>query len=380
MIPEFEVIVIGVGGMGSAACFQLARRGVRVLGLDRFGIPNTLGSSHGHSRLIRMAYYEHPDYVPLLRRSYELWNALQSEAQVELLTLTGGLYIGRPESRLVSGSLLAARKHDLAHQHLAPAELRARFPQFQLTPEYSAMYEKTAGVVRPELAVATFARGAMASGAELHGHEPVLSWTAATSGVEVVTAKSRYAAERLVVCGGPWSSTLCGGLDVSLQVTRQLTVWISPTSMDAYAPRVFPTWALALNDDSLYYGFPALVERPGLKVAHHRRGPETDPDHVNRDVDPNEVGDLLEGVTRLLPELSGPILSMDVCLYTNSPDGHFIIDTHPEHDSVVMACGFSGHGFKFAPVIGEALADLAQYGKTSLPIQFLGLKRFAANR
>ncbi len=236
MIPDFEVIVIGVGGMGSAACFQLARRGVRVLGLDRFGIPNALGSSHGHSRLIRMAYYEHPDYVPLLKRFVR---AVERPA----IRSTGGIAHpdGRPlhrPARITSRVRIAPGCQGARSTPSKPCSRGTARP-VSTVPADAGIFgdvRENSGVVRPELAVSTFARGAMASGAELHGHEPVLSWSASNSGVEVVTAKSRYMAERLVVCGGPWSSTLCRGLGVSLHVTRQLTMWISPKSMDAYAP------------------------------------------------------------------------------------------------------------------------------------------------
>lgn len=378
MSRSFDVIVVGVGGMGSAACYHLARRGVRVLGLEQFGIPNVFGSSHGHSRLIRMAYYEHPDYVPLLRRSYELWNALQDEFAIDLLTITGGLYIGPQHSRLVSGSLEAARLHDLPHQELSSVQVAARFPQFHLPAGYGAMYEEPAGILQPDLAVSTHARGAISHGAELRGHEPVLDWTASSSGVQVTTSDGVYTAQRVVFCGGPWTTKLVADLGVPLTVTRQLVVWLACTSKLNYDVGAFPAWAMALEDESLYYGTPQIAARPGIKVAHHKPGAAVDPDRVNRNVNAGEMTSVIEGIQRLLPDLSGPVLSIDVCLYTNSPDGHFLVDRHPQQDNVIVACGFSGHGFKFVPVMGEALADLALNGTTSLPIGFLGFSRFAS--
>jgi sarcosine oxidase len=375
---RFDVIVIGVGGMGSAACYLLARRGVSVLGLEQFGIPHSLGSSHGHTRAIRMAYYEHPDYVPLLRRSYELWGRLQEQSGIELLTLTGGLYIGREPSRLVSGSRDAARLHNLPHENLTSAQISARFPQFHLPNGYAGMYEEKAGIVRPDLAVGSHVRAALNSGAEVHAYEPVLDWSVSAPDIQVTTTNAVYTAQRLVVCGGPWSSKLIRDLGISLTVTRQLTAWVSCKSSTNYRLGSFPFWAIALDDESLYYGFPEIAERPGVKIAHHKPGHQTHPDGVNRETDPSEVMTVVKEIQGFLPDMAGPILSMDVCLYTNSPDAHFIVDKHPQHEGVFVACGFSGHGFKFAPVIGEVLADLAMYGKTSLPIEFLGFRRFVS--
>lgn len=377
---RFDVIVIGVGGMGAATCYHLARRGVHVLGLEESGIPNARGSSHGHARIIRMAYYEHPDYVPLLMRSYELWSELETAASQHLLTLTGGLYIGSPSSNLVSGSISSASAHNLPFEYFDHAQLSARFPQFQLPRNYVGMYEKRAGFVNPELAVASHARLALSYGAELHGCERVVDWSASASAVTVRTTHDSYTAARVVFCGGPWTTQLVRGFALPLVVTRQSTFWLSPKDISPYHQGVFPTWAIALEDESLYYGFPAMPERPGVKVAHHRRGVAVDPDSMNRQIDAAEVNAFLDGIGTFVPDLGGPVLSTDVCLYTNTPDGHFIIDRHPLHESVVFACGFSGHGFKFTPVVGEALADLACDGGTSLPIQFLGLSRFSHPR
>jgi sarcosine oxidase len=373
---RYDVIVVGVGAMGSATCYHLASRGVRVLGLEQFDIPHARGSSHGQSRMIRMAYYEHPDYVPLLRRAYELWDALEKETGRKLLHVTGGLYMGPPSGGLVSGSLQSARHHGLAHRLLDVKTLAYEFPQFQVPDDWQAFYEERAGFLLPERVVATYADAALRRGAELHGHEPVIAWNADAAGVSVGTPGHEYRADHVVFCGGPWSGRLLGDLGVQLLVTRQVMGWVWPRLPELFELGRFPVWAIENPDGSLQYGFPLVEGSPGLKTAHH--GPETpvDPDRVMRDPQPGDVETFKPALARFLPEADGPVLAMRVCLYTNSPDHHFIIDRHPNHERVTIACGFSGHGFKFASVVGEVLADLALDRKTKLPAQFLGLKRF----
>ncbi|MFM9994573.1 MAG: N-methyl-L-tryptophan oxidase [Phycisphaerales bacterium] len=370
-----DVIVIGVGTMGAAACLELARRGVRVLGLEQFGVPHTLGSHHGHSRMFRMSYYEHPDYVPLLKRAYEGWKALERDAGVRLFHETGALYLGRADRALIRGSLESARTHGLAHEALDRAALERRFPQFRPPPGFLGVFEPRAGFVVPEASVGVIADQAMRLGAEIHGHEPVESWRVEPSGCVVRTAKDEYRADRLVFCGGAWSSRLMTDLGVPLAVTRQVQGWVQPRVPDSFTEGRFPCWALENPDGSLYYGFPMMPTSPGLKIARHARGEPFDPDSMDRRARPGDERDFLGALECLSPEAAGPVVSIGVCLYTNSPDSHFIIDRHPKHERVALACGFSGHGFKFAPVIGEVLADLACAGRTEWPIGFLGLSR-----
>ena len=376
MSPKFDAIVVGIGAMGSSACYHLARRGAAVLGLERFDIPHALGSSHGQSRMIRLAYYEHPDYVPLLRRAYELWHALETISGQKLLYLTGGLYIGEPEGELVGGSLRAAREHGLEHELLGPRELALRFPQLTIPDGCVGMLEPQAGFLLPERVVAAYAEAALRSGAELHGREAVVNWSSDAAGVTVVTTRGEYRAKHLVFCGGPWSGTLLRDLGVELTITRQVLAWVWPKEPDRFALGTLPVWAIDRGDGTLHYGFPMMQDVPGFKVAHHGRGPVTDPDKVIRDVLPGDEQTFRPILRQMIPAANGPLLSMRVCLYTNSPDSHFIIDRHPRHDRVTIACGFSGHGFKFASVVGEILADLALQGRTELPAQFLGLARF----
>lgn len=376
MNNRFDIIVVGVGAMGASTCHCLARRGLRVLGLEQFDIPHGQGSSTGFSRMIRMAYYEHPDYVPLLRRAYELWHEIESESGQKLLHLTGGLYIGKPTEELISGSLQAARQHHLPHELLTHAELSHRYSQFQVPEDWVAIHEPNAGFLLPEKVVATYADRALRCGAEIHGREPVVEWSADKSGVRVRTPRAEYLAGQLVFCGGAWSGMLLRDLDVRLTVTRQVMGWVWPPRPKQFELGKLPVWAIGNTDGSLYYGFPMMSDNPGFKISLHAPGTTADPDHVVREILPADEETFRPALRRFLPDADGPTLAVRTCLYTNSRDHHFIIDRHPQHPNVTLACGFSGHGFKFASVIGEVLADLATTGSTPLPAQFLSLSRF----
>ncbi|MCI0676415.1 MAG: N-methyl-L-tryptophan oxidase [Phycisphaerales bacterium] len=385
MAREYDVIVVGVGAMGSSACYHLAKRGARAMGLEQFGIPHGLGSSHGESRMIRLCYYEHPDYVPLLHRAYALWNDLESEAGRKLLYMTGGLYMGAPDSGFIAGALRAAREHRLPHERLDRPQLKERFPQFALPDDFIGLYEPNAGFLLPELVVATQAELALKHGAELHGHEQVMEWHDDGKRVRMHTARGTYSAKRIVFCGGAWSERLMGGIGVKLMVTRQVLGWVWPKRPEVFEFGRLPVWAIDHPDGTQHYGFPMLGAlggaggaggRSGLKVAHHFKGEPTTAETIDRIPRASDEDDFRVAVRRFLPEADGPLMSMMVCMYTNSPDSHFIIDRHPKCERAIVACGFSGHGFKFASVVGEALADLALEGQTKLPIGFLGLGRF----
>ena len=371
----YDVIVVGVGGMGSAACYQLAARGAKVLGLEQFDIPHARGSSHGQSRMIRMAYYEHPDYVPLLRRAYELWDEIEHAGGQKLLHVTGGIYMGPPDGEVVAGSLQSAQQHGLGHELLDHAAMKRRFPQFTIPEDWQGLYEDRAGFLLPERTVAAYAEAALRRGADLRGHEAVLAWRADGNGVAVRTTRGEYAAGRLVFCGGPWSAKLLADLGVPLVVTRQVMGWVWPRKPELFGMGTLPVWAIE-KPGGLYYGFPMMPEAPGFKLADHSFGTPTDPDRVSREVTLEDENTFRPALARYLPDGDGPTLAVRICLYTHSPDHHFIVDRHPAHERVTVACGFSGHGFKFASVVGEVLADLALEGRTSLPTSFLGLSRF----
>lgn len=375
---HFDAIVLGVGTMGSAACYHLARRGARVLGLDQFGIPNEFGSSHGESRIVRLCYYEHPDYVPLLKRAYELWDVLGETFGQRILHRTGGIFMGTREGDFIRETLRAADVHNLPCDLLERDDLAREYPLFNLPETYTALYEPNAGYVVPELTVTAHAELAMRDGAVLHGHEPARMWAANDDGITVETDRATYSADRLVICGGAWVGRIVADLSASLIVTRQVMGWVQPKQPERFALGNFPVWAIEQDDGSLHYGFPILPGRVGLKVAHHAQGEPTDPETIDRIPRAGDEDDFLPALRAVLPEADGPLLAMRICMYTNTPDSHFIIDRHPQHDHVVIAGGFSGHGFKFAPVVGETLADLVLNGRTDHPIDFLSMQRFAA--
>jgi sarcosine oxidase len=385
MPRSFDVIVIGIGAMGSSACWHLARRGASVLGLEQFDIPNAMGSSHGESRMIRLCYYEHPDYVPLLRRAYELWRELESRSGQTLLHLTGGLYMGPAASEFITGTLLAARKHQLPHDLLDGEAIRTRYPQFHLRDDDVGIFEPNAGFLLPEAIISAQAELALRSGAVIHAREPVRDWSVERESVIVRTDRGTYVAKHLVICAGPWSGALmqrnpgAGSSASPLTVTRQTLAWLWPRRPSLFEMDRLPVWAIGHDDGTLHYGFPMLkggASRPGVKIAHHARGPAVDPDRIDGATTAADESSLREAIRRFVPEADGPILSMRVCMYTSTPDSHFIIDRLPGRDRATIACGFSGHGFKFASVVGEILADLALDGRTSHPIAFLGAARF----
>jgi sarcosine oxidase len=372
----FDAIVVGLGGMGSATAFELARRGRHVLGLEQFPLVHDQGSSHGQTRIIRQAYYEHPDYVPLARRAYGGWYDLEQRTGRHLLTECPCLSIGPPHSHLLAGVLASSRRHELPVETLAPAELRRRFPEFVFGQECSGVLERSAGFLFVEDCVRAHLAAAANLGATLHAGEPVVEWSATATGVEVRTTKGAYAAGRLVLTSGPWAPRLLGRCGVPLAVMRQVPMWFEPREPARFRRDVFPVF-IAETPEGDFYGLPA-VDGNGAKVARHYGAAELqDVGQVSRVVSPEDEGTVRAFLRAYLPGLDGPRRRASVCIYTLTPDRHFVIDVHPEHAVVAIACGFSGHGFKFAPVVGEVLADLADRGRTDLPIGLFSARRFA---
>ena len=379
MSPVFDVIVIGLGGMGSATAYQLARRGKRVLGLERHTPAHNQGSSHGYSRVIRQAYFEHPNYVPLLLRAYELWSQIERETELELLTITGGLMIGSPSSATVSGSIRSAQEHDLFHEILDATEIQRRFPPLKPNPGTIALYEKLAGFVRPEASVSAHLQRAAQLGAELHFEEPVLSWQAASGGdgVEVITSQGRYRAERLVISPGAWAPDLLG-LTLPLVVERQVLYWFNPVGgIGPFLPDRFPVYIWEAEEGVQFYGFPAQGgAQDGVKIAYFYKGVPCTPETIDRTVHEDELLKMRSCIADRIPALNGLLLNTVTCLYTNTPDQHFIIGLHPEYSQVTLASPCSGHGYKFASVIGEILADLATEGQTQHSLNLFAPGRF----
>jgi sarcosine oxidase len=374
---RYDVIVVGLGGMGSAALYHLAARGKRVLGLEQFTPGHDRGSSHGDSRIIRQAYFEDPAYVPLLMRTYELWRRLERESGERLLHRTGGLMIGSERSEIFAGSLRSARAYGLPHQLLTADEIRRRYPALRPAPDDRALYEEEAGVLNPEACVWAHLAGATGRGAETRFEEPVRRWAPDGDGVRVETAAGHYLAERLVVTAGPWAPRLLEQLALPLQVERQVCFWFDPGSAaPLFNPQRLPIYVWEHAGGTFFYGFPALGPE-GAKVAFHHGGETTTADTVRRAVDPSDVEQMRRHLTRWVPALAAAPLTKSVtCLYTNAADGHFIIGRHPHAPQVSLMTGCSGHSYKFCAVVGEVLADLTVDGRTKHPIELFSPRRF----
>lgn len=372
-----ETIVVGCGGVGSAALYQLARRGVKTVGIDRWEPPHKRGSTHGQTRMIRQAYFEHPDYVPLLLRSYALWETLEAETKRTLLVKSGVLMAGPQGSQILAGVRRSAEQHKLAVEDLTPSEATRRFPALAIPEDFDAAFEPAAGYLFVEACVEAHLARAKHVGCTFRWGERVTSWSATPKSVVVQTDRERYEAESLVIAGGSWSAALLADLGLPLRVLRKHLHWF-PTERPEHAAGALPGFFFDLPEGA-YYGFPNVAEgegdSDGVKIAEHSGGEEiADPDHVSREIDEAERSRVIGFARKHLPGLGEPGRH-ETCLYTMSPDGHFIVDRHPQHPRVAFAAGLSGHGFKLAPALGEALADLAVLGRTSLPMGFLRLKR-----
>lgn len=371
------MIVVGLGGMGSSAAHHLAARGQRVLGLDRYGPAHDRGASHGGSRITRQSYFEDPAYVPLLLRAYELWEALERDSGRDLMDLCGGLMLGAPDSPTVAGSRLSAERWGLPHEMLDAVSIRRRFPNLAPRSHEIGLYERKAGIVRPEETVRANLGLAAAAGADLRFEEPVLSWKAGPGDVTVRTARGTYAAGALVICPGPWAPALLADLGVQFTVERQVQFWFQPVDgVGSYQPDRQPIFIWEGPPGTQVYGFPAL-DGPdgGVKVAFFRGGEATTPEGIDRSIRPGEIAAVASHLADRVPGVAGRFLRGKTCLYTNTADTHFVIGQHPAHSRVTVACGFSGHGFKFVPVVGEILADLAVTGATPHPIGLFDPRR-----
>ena len=381
---HFDVIVIGVGSMGSAACYCLRKQGLSVLGIEQFDVPHDHGSHAGQSRIIRKAYFEHPDYVPLLHRAYENWATIEQETGTQLYFETGLYYAGTAENDLIKGIKLAAGLHQIQLDDIGRVN-HAKNKNFLVPNHYEQWFEPKAGFITPERAILTFAQEAIRHGATLLTRQRVNHWKKENGHYVLDTSAGVFTSKKLVVCGGAWTGQLLPNLNAQLKVTRQVIVWTKPEKWNDFKMEHFPCWLIA--DEKLpgaLYGFPILpagrLGGPlGLKFAYHHPGLATDADKVERSHTQDEVVELLDAVRKFIPNAVGDVLSVKTCLYTYSPDEHFIIDTHPEDDDLVVAAGFSGHGFKFASVVGEVIKDLTTTGKTNLPIDFLRMKRLKKN-
>jgi sarcosine oxidase len=374
----YDVIILGLGAMGSSAALHLAQRHKKILGIDQFTAPHDKGSSHGGSRMIRQAYWESPAYIPLVLRAYELWEKLEQDAGVRLLNITGGLILGSADGPLVARGIAAADKYAIRYSVLGNADIPKRFPAITPLQGDVAVLEERAGYLFPEECIRAQAGMAERNGAELHFEEEVLGWTSHRDRVEVTTARGTYETEHLVIAAGPWALNALYGM-FPLCVTRQVMHWIQPIGgIESFLPGVFPVFLCeSIEDGRPTYGFPA-IDGPsgGVKAAIHGSDEECTPETVDRNVRISDGAKLIAKLSPRFPSLAGRLVNAQTCMYTMTPDEHFIIGTHPQFSNVSIASGFSGHGFKFASVVGEILADLACGGKTSHPIDVFSPRRF----
>jgi sarcosine oxidase len=373
-METYDVIALGTGGVGAAALYHLANRGVRALGLDRFPPGHDRGSSHGESRIIRRSYFEHPDYVPLLESAYTLWDELAAIRGEALFHRTGQIYFGPPDGVVIPGALASAKKHGLDVQQISLREAEKEYPGYSAPEGATAVFERDAGYLLVEDCVRAHLEEAVKLGARHRHGETVQSWSATNSGVVVETDQGQYSAGRLIVAAGCWSSDLLSELGVRLPILRKHMHWYASDSNDYLESTGCPCFFCEVNG-GYFYGFPKRGEL-GIKVAEHSGGREiTDPLSDPRELDPSDVDRIETFLAQCLPGVSLRRTRHEVCFYTMSPDEHFIVDRHPEHDSVVFAAGLSGHGFKFTAALGKALAELALDGVASVDLDFLRLGR-----
>jgi sarcosine oxidase len=374
MAETFDVIVIGVGGFGSGAFYHLAKRGLKVLGIEQFGVAHDRGSSHGETRIIRKAYFEHPNYVPLAVRAYEIWRELEEESGRVLMRLTGVVLAGPPDGQAIAGAKTSAKQHGLLIEELTPQEANTRFPGLNFNERFAVVHEPDAGYLHVETCVEAHIKEAQNHGGQLKIQETVLDWSSDNNRVKVSTDRGQYEAARLVITAGPWAVKLLRGLPVPLKVLRKPVFWAR--AQDEFQSGV-PNWPGFLFElpQGVFYGLPGLNGQ-SLKLAEHTGGQVVDdPRNATREILPEDRR-AIEGFMRECVPAARPVFErQSVCFYTMTPDAHFLIDHHPAHSNVVFGAGFSGHGFKFTSVLGRALAEMAAEGSTRLPVDFLSLSR-----
>lgn len=379
---NYDVIVLGVGSMGSSTCYHLAKQGYKVLGLEQFDIPHELGSHSGQSRIIRKAYGEASDYVPLLERAYQNWKTLESETGSQVYYKTGLVYFGAKNDTFLETVKQSSSQYNIPVNSLSEKECKQKYPQFELPSDFERLEEPDAGLLTPERSILLFVQQALFNGAVIRTKEKVLEWERQNGTITVKTDKGTYQTKKLVITAGPWAGKMIPNLAQKLKVTRQSIAWVQPKKWDNFALGNFPCWNI-INEGYDFYGFPILPVGKfggplGLKLAlHYPGGDITDPDMVNRNPKESDENVLIQFLNRFMPDGYKNTLEMKTCLYTNTPDENFIVDYLPDFDKdVAIAAGFSGHGFKFASVIGEIMADLTINGSTQIPINFLNAQRF----
>ena len=370
-----KVIVVGLGAHGSSTVYRLAKRGVDVIGIDQFHPPHSMGSSHGPSRILRMAYKEGPDYVPLLRRSFDLWHELNELYHEPSFEVTGGLFMGQPTGRAMTGMQASSQAQDVEIQLMTPAEVRAKYPSFLIPDGWEAIYDPKSGAIFPEIAVAAHLSLAEKAGADLRYDEKVTGWVANSSGVAVTTSRGKYEADSLILTSGVWMPGMLGDLKLPFEIERVSLWMLEPkANHDFFQAGNFPNASFEIEER-----YPLYMQADygtGVKLALDHHGTPTTPETVNRETNQEDHDKIFEHIRRFIPDLDGKILDSSVCMYTNTPDLNFVVDKHPAHDNVIIGSACSGHGFKLAPVMGEILADLAVEGESQFDLAMFSAARF----
>ena len=376
MYGSFDVAIVGLGAMGSAAAFQLSSRGYRILGLDKFKPPHKLGSSHGETRIIRKANFEHSSYVPIVEKAYILWEELERMVEKKLMLQTGGIMLGLPSGGLVSGAEQSAKENQLPYERITAEEVRYRHPALQPSGDLVGVWDPSAGILWPELCIEAQLDLALQNGAELRFHEEILSWKVDGDGVQVTTLNGVFYAERLLFAAGPWIPQLLPDLQLPLEIERQTLFWFEPVAnAEEFSSDRCPIFIWDYGKGRHFYGFPNLGRV--VKVSRMHGGEVTDPSTIHRNVSDHEADAIRALLQEYIPDANGRWLAAAVCMFTNTPDNHFLIDYHPIHSQVVIASPCSGHGFKYSSALGEILADLLTDREPNFNIELFRLNRFS---
>jgi sarcosine oxidase len=374
-VPAFDVAVVGLGALGSAALQALARREVRAVGFDRLHPPHTFGSTHGRSRVIREAYYESPAYVPLVQRAYREWHRIARDSRRILFRQTGGIMIGRPDGELVTGTRRSAVSHRLAHEMLAAGAIRRRLPIFDVPDGVVGILEPRAGFLDPEGCVTSCLELAAQAGATLQFDTEVERWEPLGDGIRLATSAGSFDCGHVILAAGPWLPGLLQGLRLPLTVERQVMYWFTPRAgAERFQSDHCPVFIWEFEPGRFFYGIPD--DGDGFKVARHHEGTAVTPETVDRTVAAAELGEMRALLARCIPDADGELRETAVCLYTNTPDHHFVLGPHPAEPRVFLASPCSGHGFKFASALGEAVAELIVVGKTDVDLGLFAPGRF----
>jgi sarcosine oxidase len=374
-LRHFDAIVAGVGGHGSAIAYHLAESGTKTLALERFELNHANGSSHGETRGMRTAYYEHPGYLPLVNRALELWYDLQRRTSKPIIRITGGVAIGSPEGALVGGQIEAAKKHRFPHEVLSPKEANERFPCFHLSERETCFYTPSSGILWSENCIATHAKLAREEGAQMRFNEPLIRWRQQKDRILVRTSKGEYTTDKLVLSSGSWLPQLVSELRLPLEVERQVLFWFRPLrEKGSFGPERMPAFNWQDPEGRIFYGVADVGN--GVKVARHHGGKTTTPGRVSRKVTEDDARQPSGLVRTGFPLLDPVPAGGRVCLYTNAPDSQFVIDFYPGNKNVVVVSPCSGHGFKFASVVGEVATELVTRGRSRFDLDFVSIARF----